>query len=59
MSAVTSFVPPEPEPEKPKTLEEQITDYRNDYRSTLKKTATVLTMPRRKVKATLTAALAK
>ena len=59
MSKVTSFVPPEPEPEKPKSLEERITDYRNDYRSLLKRTATVLILPRRKAKAVLVAALAK
>lgn len=59
MSKIASFVPPEPEPEKPKTLDEQIATYRTDYRNLLKRTATVLTLPLRKTKAVLNASLAK
>jgi hypothetical protein len=59
MSKIASFVPPEPEPEKPKTLDEQIAAYRTDYRNLLKRTATVLTLPLRKTKAVLNASLAK
>jgi hypothetical protein len=57
MSKIASFVPPEPEPEKPKTVEEQIVEYRHNYRRTLKLTATVLTLPLRKTKAVLKAAV--
>lgn len=59
MSRIASFVPPEPEPEKPKTLDEQIAIYRIDYRNLLKRTATVLTLPLRKTKAVLNASLTK
>ena len=37
MSKIASFVPPEPEPEKPKTVEEQIAAYRTNYRNLLKR----------------------
>lgn len=57
MSKIASFFPPEPEPEKPKTIEEQIVEYRHNYRRTLKETATVLTLPLRKVKGVFSAAL--
>jgi hypothetical protein len=58
MSKVASYVPNEPEPEKPKTWEEQVSDYRNNYRSALKLTATVLTLPLKKVKAVFKVAVA-
>lgn len=58
MSKVTFQVPNEPEPEKPKTLDEQIAEYRVNYRSTLKRTATVLTLPLRKAKSVFRVAVA-
>lgn len=58
MSKVVFQVPNEPEPEKPKTLDEQIAEYRINYRNTLKRTATVLTLPLRKVKSVLRVAVA-
>jgi hypothetical protein len=57
MSKIASFFAPEPEPEKPKTIEEQIAQYRHDYRNMLKRTATVFTLPLCKTKATFKAAL--
>jgi hypothetical protein len=57
MSKIASFFPPEREPEKPKTVEEQIVEYRINYRKTLKETATVLTLPLRKAKGMFRASL--
>lgn len=57
MSKIASFFPHEPEPEKPKTMEEQIVEYRINYRRMLKETATVLTLPLRKVRGAFRASL--
>jgi hypothetical protein len=59
MSKVVSLSASAPEPEKPKTLDEQVATYRRDYRRTLNQTATVLTLPLRRVKTVLMASLVK
>lgn len=58
MSKVASLSAPEPkEPKKPMTVEEQIAQYRHDYRKMLNRTATLFTLPLRKTKATFRAVL--
>lgn len=57
MSKIAISIPEEPE--KPKSWEEQVSEYRNNYRSALKQIATVLTLPLRKTSAVLKVAAAK
>lgn len=45
-----------PEPEEPKSLDEQIAEYRKSYRTTLANTATAMTLPVKKATAIFRAA---
>lgn len=48
-----------PEPEEPMTWDEQVAQYRNDYRNTMTRVATVMTMPVNKARAVFVAATEK
>lgn len=59
MTKITALGSPEPEkPRVPKTLDEQVAEYRVNYRKTLQRTVNVFSLPLRNMKLALRAAVA-